>query len=87
MPAPPLRISTVPSLLICPDSTDPSNFAVTVTPDDSAVTYPQNTSGHTAQFTGTDRVVQAELTTFKEFVSGQILPYKHYVLNSASPLP
>ena len=34
-----------------------------------------------------DRVVQAEITTFKEFATGQFLPYKHYVLNSPSPLP
>lgn len=34
-----------------------------------------------------DRVVQAEITTFKEFLLGQFLPYKHYVLNSASPIP
>jgi hypothetical protein len=35
----------------------------------------------------TDRVVQAEITTFKEFLAGQFLPYKHYVLNSPSPIP
>jgi len=34
-----------------------------------------------------DRVVQAEITTFKEFATGQFLPYKHYVLNSPSPPP
>jgi hypothetical protein len=34
-----------------------------------------------------DRVVQAEITTFKEFLTGQFLPFKHYVLNSPSPLP
>jgi hypothetical protein len=34
-----------------------------------------------------DRVVQAEITTFKEFATGQFLPYKHYVLNSPSPIP
>jgi len=34
-----------------------------------------------------DRVVQAEITTFKEFATGQFLPYKRYVLNSPSPLP
>jgi len=34
-----------------------------------------------------DRVVQAEITTFKDFASGQFLPYKRYVLNSSGPLP
>jgi hypothetical protein len=36
-----------------------------------------------------ERAVQAEITTFKEFVngSGQFLPFKHYVLNSPSPIP
>ncbi len=37
-----------------------------------------------------DRVVQAEITTFKDFGTPpifQILPYKHYVLNSASAIP
>ena len=34
-----------------------------------------------------DRVVQAEITTFKEFLAGQFLPYKHYVFNSPSPVP
>jgi hypothetical protein len=38
--------------------------------------------------TGTsDRIVQAEVTTFKEFLAGQFLPYKHYVLNSPTPIP
>jgi hypothetical protein len=35
----------------------------------------------------TERIVQAEVTTFKEFLTGQFLPYKHYVLNSPSPIP
>ena len=34
-----------------------------------------------------DRIMQAEITTFKEFLAGQFLPYKHYVLNSPSPIP
>jgi hypothetical protein len=34
-----------------------------------------------------DRVVQAEVTTFKQYATGQFLPFKHYVLNSPSPLP
>ena len=34
-----------------------------------------------------ERIVQAEVTTFKEFLTGQFLPYKHYVLNSPSPIP
>src|SRR6266550_5163520 len=34
----------------------------------------------------TERVVQAELTSFKEFATGRFLPYKHYVLNSPSPI-
>jgi hypothetical protein len=34
-----------------------------------------------------DRVVQAEITTFKEFATGQFLPFKHYVFNSPSPVP
>jgi len=34
-----------------------------------------------------ERAVQAEITTFKEFLAGQFLPYKHYVLNSPSPIP
>jgi hypothetical protein len=38
--------------------------------------------------TGTsDRIVQAEVTTFKEFLAGQFLPYRHYVLNSPTPIP
>jgi hypothetical protein len=35
---------------------------------------------------GTEQIVQAEITTFKEFLAGQFLPYKHYVLNSPSPV-
>ena len=34
-----------------------------------------------------ERAFQAEITTFKEFLYGQFLPYKHYVLNSPSPIP
>jgi hypothetical protein len=34
-----------------------------------------------------DRVAQAEITTFKEFATGQFLPFKHYVFNSPSPVP
>ncbi len=34
----------------------------------------------------TEQIVQAEITTFKEFLAGQFLPYKHYVLNSPSPI-
>jgi len=34
-----------------------------------------------------DRVLQAEVTTFKEYATGQFLPFKHYVLNSPSPIP
>lgn len=32
------------------------------------------------------RVVQAEITTFKEFATGKFLPYKRYALNSPSPV-
>jgi hypothetical protein len=34
-----------------------------------------------------DRVVQAEITTFKQFAAGQYLPYQHFVLSSPSPIP
>ncbi|PYP54606.1 MAG: hypothetical protein DMD40_16020 [Gemmatimonadetes bacterium] len=34
-----------------------------------------------------DKIAEADLTTFKEFLAGQFLPYKHYVLNSPSPIP
>jgi hypothetical protein len=35
----------------------------------------------------TDRVVQAEITTFKQYAAGQYLPYQHFVFNSPSPIP
>jgi hypothetical protein len=34
----------------------------------------------------TEQVVQAQVTTFKEFLAGQFLPYRRYVLNSPSPI-
>jgi hypothetical protein len=34
-----------------------------------------------------EKVVQAEITTFKEFAAGQFLPFKHYVFNNPVPLP
>jgi hypothetical protein len=34
-----------------------------------------------------ERVVQSEITTFKQFLTGQFLPYQHFVLNSPSPIP
>jgi len=36
---------------------------------------------------GVERVVQGELTTFKEYAPGQFLPYQRFVLNSPSTLP
>jgi hypothetical protein len=71
-------------------------------PEAAALTAMQNVSATGAHMPGvviertvsvksgaTDRVVQAEITTFKEFVSGsgQFLPFKHYVFNSPSPVP
>jgi len=35
---------------------------------------------------GIDSVVQAELTSFKQFAAGQYLPYQRFALNSASPI-
>lgn len=35
----------------------------------------------------TEKIVQAELTTFREYVLGQYLPYQRFLLNSPSPLP
>jgi hypothetical protein len=35
----------------------------------------------------TEKVVQAELTTFRGFGSGQFLPYQRFILNSPSPIP
>jgi hypothetical protein len=34
-----------------------------------------------------EKVVAAELTTFKEFLTGQFLPFRHFVLDSPSPIP
>jgi hypothetical protein len=34
-----------------------------------------------------EKVVQAEITTFKAFLAGQFLPFQHFVLNSPSPIP
>lgn len=33
------------------------------------------------------KVVQAEVTTFKEFTPGKVLPHQHFTLNAPSPLP
>jgi hypothetical protein len=35
----------------------------------------------------TEKVVQAVLTTFRQFLAGQFLPYQRFVLNSPSPIP
>jgi hypothetical protein len=34
-----------------------------------------------------ERVVQAQITTFRQFLAGQYLPYQIFVFNSPSPLP
>ena len=36
---------------------------------------------------GSESVFEAELTTYKEFAPGQILPFKRYVFNNPRPLP
>jgi hypothetical protein len=36
---------------------------------------------------GAESVVEAELTTFKEYAPGQILPYQRFVFNNPRPLP
>jgi hypothetical protein len=43
-------LSVVRAIVICPDPPNPGDFAVSVTPDDSVVAWPENTSGHTARF-------------------------------------
>jgi hypothetical protein len=69
-------------------------------PEAAALAAMQNVTGTGAHMPGvviersvsvkngaTDRIVQAEITTFKEFLAGQFLPYRRYVLDSPSPLP
>jgi hypothetical protein len=34
-----------------------------------------------------EKVVQSDITTFRQFLAGQYLPYQHFVFNSPSPVP
>lgn len=36
---------------------------------------------------GVEKVLRGDVTTYREFLTGQFLPYQHFVLNSPSPLP
>lgn len=36
---------------------------------------------------GNELIVQGELTTFREFGTGQYLPYQHFILNNPTPIP
>lgn len=35
----------------------------------------------------TESLVQGELTTFRQFLANQYLPYQHFILNSPAPIP
>jgi len=60
------------SLLICPDPPNPGDYAVSVTPQGTSVSWPEATTGHTAQVTVQNIGGCQDTYTFSASASGPV---------------